>query len=194
MSGSPDAAVIAGVIPSKWVIQSRPLLTAAIDSGLVDDDQQYDEMTEFASSLPWKHIRAGGVVQAAACTGSGAPTVVYSNGLGDGSVADSSAWVFARSASAQSAVSRVCLFDRPGVGFSGPRPVGAAPNGPVANATEMTALLQALNETGPFVVVGSSYGGLVGRTASAQEPTKVAGLVLVDATARSSGRRSASRT
>ena len=181
-SGSPSATVIAGEIPSKWVTQSRPSLTAAIAStGLSDDEEQYDQMSKFAASLPWKHIRAGGVVQAAACTGSGAPTVVYSNGLMADGIANSSAWVLAKSASAQAAVSRVCLFDRPGVGFSGPRPDAATPNGPVANATEMTALLQALGETGPFVVVGWSYGGLVARTASAQEPNTVAGLVLVDA-------------
>ena len=180
-SGSPSATVIAGEIPSKWVTQSTPSLTAAIEYGLVDDEEQYDQMSKFAAALPWKHIRAGGVVQAAACTGSGAPTVVYSHGLGADGIANSSAWVWAKSASAQAEVSRVCLFDRPGVGFSGPRPEAAAPNGPVANATEMTALLQALGETGPFVVVGHSYGGLVARTASAQEPSKVAGLVLVDA-------------
>ena len=180
-SESPDAAVVAGEIPSKWVTQSGPSLTAAVEYGLADDEAQYDQIREFAASLPWRHIRAGGVVQAAACTGSGAPTVVYSNGSGDSSVANSSAWVLARAASAQATVSRVCLFDRPGVGFSGPRPEGAAPNGPVANATELTALMQALNEPGPFVLVGWSYGGLVARTASAQEPSKVAGMVLVDA-------------
>jgi pimeloyl-ACP methyl ester carboxylesterase len=180
-SGSPDAAAIVGEIPSKWVTQSGPSLTAAVEYGLADDEAQYNEISEFAASLPWRHIRAGGVVQAAACTGSGVPTVVYSSGSGDSSVANSSAWVLARTASAQAAVSRVCLFDRPGVGFSGPRPEGGAPNGPVANATELTALMQALNEPGPFVLVGWSYGGLVARTVSAQEPNTVAGLVLVDA-------------
>ena len=90
------------------------------------------------------------------------------------------ALVWALIARAQSRSSRVCLFDRPGLGLSVPRPEGAPPNGPVANANEMTALLEALGEAGPFVLVGWSYGGLLARTAGALAPERVAGLVLVD--------------
>ena len=42
-------------------------------------------------------------------------------------------------------------------------------------------MLQVLGEPGPYLLTGRSYGGLVARTAAAQHPEQVAGLVLVDA-------------
>ena len=42
-------------------------------------------------------------------------------------------------------------------------------------------MLAVLGETGPFVLVPWSYGGLVARAAATQRPDQVAGMVLVDA-------------
>ena len=61
------------------------------------------------------------------------------------------------------------------------RPDSSAPNGPIANANELLGLMQALNEPGPYLLVGWSYGGLVVRTAAAISPASVAGLDLIDA-------------
>ena len=42
-------------------------------------------------------------------------------------------------------------------------------------------MLRVLGEPGPYLLTGWSYGGLVARTAAAQHPEQVAGMVLVDA-------------
>jgi pimeloyl-ACP methyl ester carboxylesterase len=46
---------------------------------------------------------------------------------------------------------------------------------------DLHALLRAAGETGPYVIVGHSYGGLVARLYASTCPKDVAGLVLVDA-------------
>ena len=43
-------------------------------------------------------------------------------------------------------------------------------------------MLAVLGEPGPYLLAGWSYGGLVARTAAAQHPEMVAGMVLIDAT------------
>ena len=80
-----------------------------------------------------------------------------------------------------SRITRVCLFDRPGSGLSPQRPKAARLSTPQQQADEMVALLAEVGESGPFVVVPWSYGGLVARAAAAQHPDQVAGMVLVDA-------------
>src|SRR3954451_11980836 len=79
---------------------------------------------------------------------------------------------------------RVCVCDRPGT------PVGEKPSrsDPVPQPTtakdavaDLHALLSAAGETGPYVLVGHSYGGLVVKLYARSYPKDVAGLVLVDA-------------
>jgi pimeloyl-ACP methyl ester carboxylesterase len=76
------------------------------------------------------------------------------------------------------------VYDRPGT------PVGEKPSrsDPVPQPTtakdavaELHALLGAAGETGPYVLVGHSYGGLVVRLYASTYPKDVSGLVLVDA-------------
>ncbi len=119
------------------------------------------------------------------CRGSGSPTVVLVGGLRasaeDWSVADKSApAVFPE----VSKFTRVCACDRPGT------PVGEKPSrsDPVPQPTtardavaDLHALLSAADETGPYVLVGHSYGGLVVRLYASTYPKDVSGLVLVDA-------------
>lgn len=138
---------------------------------------EWEELRSAAGSLPWQLVGAAGVRMAAACSGSGSPTVVYLNGFG-AEAADS----WAIPAVEQSARNRVCLFDRPGVGLSEAR-TGPAPHTstPQMHADEMFALMDILGEDGPFLLVAHSYGGLVARTAATADPADVAGMVLVDA-------------
>jgi len=140
------------------------------------DRAAWESLRETATSMPWRMVDAGGVQQAAACIGQGTPTVVYIDGW-DAPAAEH--WSLAAAQQAKS--SRVCMFDRPGMGLS-PARRGAAPHStPEQHAQEMLDMLAVVGETGPFVLVPWSYGGLVARAAATQRPDQVAGIVLVDA-------------
>jgi pimeloyl-ACP methyl ester carboxylesterase len=121
------------------------------------------------------------------CRGSGSPAVVLVAGL-KGSAEDwniaqrSMPPVFARVAE----FTRVCAYDRPGT------PVGdkRSRSDPVPQPTtakdavaDLHALLSAAGVSGPYVLVGHSYGGLVVRLYASTYPRDVSGLVLVDALA-----------
>ena len=107
------------------------------------------------------------------CTGSGSPTVVLQPGGGD----FSSVW--ARIAPVVAAHTRVCVYDRPGRGWSEPtdRPQDAA-----QVASDLHTLLQRAHVPGPYVLAGHSFGGLYVLTHADRYPDDVAGMVLIDST------------
>ncbi|MEI8080953.1 MAG: alpha/beta hydrolase [Actinomycetes bacterium] len=104
---------------------------------------------------------------------SAAPTVVLIPGLG----ASHTYWSSVRAQLLPT--TRVCWYDRPGLGYSawrtGTRTVNAG-----THAKELDALLTAAGETGPFVIVGHSYGGLLARAYGQTFASRTAGMVLVD--------------
>jgi pimeloyl-ACP methyl ester carboxylesterase len=108
------------------------------------------------------------------CLGQGSPTVVLDAGWGYTSV-EWSGWVQPEVAKH----TRVCAYDRAGMGWSEPGP-GAS------NATQTTAeihaLVQEADEEGPYVLVGHSLAGLYSRIYAERYPEEVAGVVLVDST------------
>lgn len=73
---------------------------------------------------------------------------------------------------------RSLAYDRAGLGLSDPGPL---PRDGAAAAADLGALLAALGETGPMVLVGHSMGGLMVRAFAAAQAERVAGVVLVDA-------------
>jgi len=73
---------------------------------------------------------------------------------------------------------RSLAYDRAGLGLSD---VGPAPRDGLAIARDLEALLAALGEAGPRVLVGHSMAGLHVRLFAARNPGRVAGIVLVDA-------------
>ena len=175
-SGDPDP----GTSPSQVgesIPASRVAAGVMTQSDAQDLGMDWDRLRTAAGSLPWQLVSAAGVQMAVACTGVGSPTVVYLNGF-TGEAAD---W-WSIPAVAQSASNRVCLFDRPGVGLSearsGPAPRTSTPR---MHADEMFALMDALGDGGPFLLVAHSFGGLIARTAATTDPDGVAGMVLVDA-------------
>jgi pimeloyl-ACP methyl ester carboxylesterase len=105
------------------------------------------------------------------CTGSGSPTVVIDAGWGDSSVNWS--WVQPEVAK----TTRVCTYDRGGLGWSDPGPM---PRDARHLAGELRALLQKGGVPGPYVLAGHSMGGLVVRVFSGAYPNEVAGMVLID--------------
>jgi pimeloyl-ACP methyl ester carboxylesterase len=72
---------------------------------------------------------------------------------------------------------RVCAYDRAGLGWSDPGP-GPRTAGRVA--AELHALLRGAGEEGPYVLAGHSLGGYFNRAYAGAHPDEVAGMVLVD--------------
>jgi pimeloyl-ACP methyl ester carboxylesterase len=72
---------------------------------------------------------------------------------------------------------RVCAYDRAGLGWSEP---GPEPRDARQVSGELQALLEGAGIEGPYVLVGHSYGGLYARMYAARYPDKVAGVALVD--------------
>ena len=128
--------------------------------------------------LPGRRIDVGGYKLYIECTGSGSPTVVFE--AGEGGAAASNPLPAARGVRAEVAKdTRVCAYDRAGLGASDRRP-----SGPIATgqryADELHALLTGANESGPYVLVGPSYGGLIAMSYAKHYPGDTAGLVFVD--------------
>jgi pimeloyl-ACP methyl ester carboxylesterase len=108
------------------------------------------------------------------CVGQGSPTVVLDAGWGYTSV-EWSAWVQPEVAKH----TRVCAYDRAGMGWSEPGP--GAPDATQTTA-ELHALLREADEEGPYVLVGHSLAGLYCRIYAERYSEEVAGMVLVDST------------
>lgn len=106
------------------------------------------------------------------CVGQGSPTVVLEAGMSDAFA------VWARVQPALSETTRVCSYDRAGIGYSDPGPL---PRTTLTIVRELHTLLGAAGESAPYVLVGHSFGGLNVRAFAAEHPAEVAGLVLVDA-------------
>ena len=105
------------------------------------------------------------------CSGTGAPTVVFESGQGEGSTS----WMDVQPEIAKT--NRVCSYDRAGLLWSDGRnePVTAA--GTVAR---LHSLLAIASEAPPYVVVGHSLGGSLVRVFVGHYPKDVVGIVLVD--------------
>lgn len=105
------------------------------------------------------------------CLGEGRPTVILDAGLGSTSLD----WVLVQSSLA--AYTRVCTYDRAGMGYSD---AGPEPRSPVRIADELNRLLKAANVPGPYILVAHSLSGKSARLFAAGHPEEVAGMVLVD--------------
>ena len=116
-------------------------------------------------------VRAGEVAVHACVSGKGRVTVVLAAGAGQ----TSQTWRVLRPQVTPSA--RVVTFDRPGLGRS---PAGRLPRTPTQIAKELHAVLQALEVTGPLVLVGHSMGGIHVLRYATLFPEQVAGVVTLD--------------
>lgn len=118
-------------------------------------------------------VEGGGQSMWLDCRGAGAPTIVLIAGL-DGWSKDWDPMVDTLRTRA-----RVCTYDRPGLGRS-PGRSGALDVDASVHAAELAEGLATAGETGPFLVVGHSYGGLVARAFNDAFPEATAGMVLLD--------------
>ncbi|MBN9316620.1 MAG: alpha/beta hydrolase [Devosia sp.] len=117
-------------------------------------------------------VDVGGYRMHLDCRGEGSPTVVMDAGLG-GSSLD---WSLVQADVALT--TRVCSYDRAGMGWSDASP---QPRTPGHIAEELHSLLRMAGVPGPYVLVGHSLAGKNIRMLASAHPDEVAGMVLVDA-------------
>lgn len=125
-----------------------------------------------ATPPPGQLVDIGGYRLHLWCTGDGTPAVILDTGLG-GSSAD---WGFVQPDVAR--FTRVCSYDRAGMGYSDP---GPSPRTARRIASELATLLDHGGIAGPVVLVGASFAGFEARVFASDFPERAAGLVLVDA-------------
>ena len=111
------------------------------------------------------------------CEGEGSPTIVLEDGHPSetGGVARFSTgpmW------DALTAETRVCAYDRAGYANSDPAP--SQPRTADDVVDDLQNALAAAGEEGPYLLVGSSFGGMIVTYFAAREPDQVAGVVLLD--------------
>jgi pimeloyl-ACP methyl ester carboxylesterase len=116
-------------------------------------------------------VDVGGYRLHLACQGDGSPTVVMEAAIGETGLL----WSLVQPAVAK--LTRACVYDRAGYGWSDPSP---RPRTAAVMVEELHTLLGAAGVPGPYVLVGHSFGGLLVRRYAARYPQEVAGLVLVD--------------
>jgi pimeloyl-ACP methyl ester carboxylesterase len=121
---------------------------------------------------PGQLVDVGGYRLHIQCVGAGSPTVVLDAGLG-GSSLD---WSLVQPE--LGSTTRVCAYDRAGMGWSDP---GPQPRTPRQIADELHTLLTNAGIAGPYVLVGHSLAGKNVRLFAIAHPDQVAGMVLVDA-------------
>jgi pimeloyl-ACP methyl ester carboxylesterase len=121
---------------------------------------------------PGQLVDVGGHRLHVHCVGQGSPTVVLDAGLG----AFSLDWGAVQPEIATT--TRVCAYDRAGLGWSEP---GPRPRSPQQFADELHTLLTNAGIQGPYVLVTHSISGKTARLFASQHPNQAAGMVLIDA-------------
>jgi pimeloyl-ACP methyl ester carboxylesterase len=106
------------------------------------------------------------------CDGTGPATVVLIAGFNAGN----GSWAAVEPTLSRTA--RVCSYDRYGDGTSDAPPTAQTF---ATQAADLRVLLQSVDEPGPYVIVGHSFGGPEAVTFASMFPTEVRGLLLLDA-------------
>jgi pimeloyl-ACP methyl ester carboxylesterase len=133
-----------------------------------------------ANPSPGEIVDVGGLRMHLYCVGQGSPTAILDSGLSDPWLV----WYKVQPGVAQ--FTRVCSYDRAGLGWSDPSP---RPRTSRMIAEELHALLKTANLSPPIVLVGHSMGGLDARMYASLYPSDVVGMVLVDSAHPEQNRR-----
>jgi pimeloyl-ACP methyl ester carboxylesterase len=129
---------------------------------------------------PGDLVGVGGHSLHLVCRGTGTPTVVLDAGMSD-------AWVtWSKVQSVLAKTTRVCSYDRAGIGYSDEGPL---PRTSDRIVLELHTLLHNAGIQGPYVMAGHSFGGYNVRLFASRYPSEVAGLVLIDASHEDMWRR-----
>src|SRR5215210_2327011 len=129
------------------------------------------ELAERDYPPPGEMVDVGGYSLHIRCVGQGSPTVLLDAGSG----LFSAQWV--RVQREVSDTTRVCAYDRAGMGWS---EMGPDPRDARQITSELHTLLGKAGIEGPYVLGGHSFGGMYMQTYAARYPDEVAGVVLVD--------------
>lgn len=164
--------MIAGV--RRWTI--RAVCGAAVlGCAVLATGFAYEKICELREAqrypAPGKLIDVGGRKLHLLCKGEGTPTVVIETGAG----IPSFLWWPVQNDLAK--VTRVCTYDRPGLGWSEP---SLRPLSMTDQAAELQTLLINAEIGGPYLLVGHSYGGALVRLFARAHPECVSGMVLVE--------------
>src|SRR5882672_3624033 len=149
--------------------RGHPLRGAAVAAAVIAS-----VLTPGAPTCAAAHrIDVGGFRLNLRCDGEGSPTVILEAGAGD--TLATWEWVLPDVRK----LTRVCAYDRAGLGRSDP---GPKPRTSERIVAELRELLLRAHVPPPYVLVGHSFGGLNVRLFASRNPGEVSGLVLVDAT------------
>jgi len=128
-------------------------------------------LAERAYPQPGEMVDVGGYSLHINCVGQGSPTVVLDSGM----AMFSAQWV--RVQREVSGTTRVCAYDRAGMGWS---EMGPDPRDARQITGELHTLLSKAGIEGPYVLVGHSLGGISMLTYANRYPDEAAGVTLVD--------------
>lgn len=120
---------------------------------------------------PGQLVDVGGYRLHIYCLGEESPSVVIDAGAGNWSLT----WRHLQPQIAQD--TRVCIYDRAGLGWSDP---GPQPRTSRQIVDELHTLLHSAGIAPPYVLVGHSFGGYNARVYADRYPREMAGMVLVE--------------
>jgi pimeloyl-ACP methyl ester carboxylesterase len=148
------------------------IAAAAVIAAVIAGCGGGDEKQAAAAKPPTGTLDVDGHAMFIECKGTGTPTVVLDPGLG---VDSTSTWAAVRPKVAE--FTRVCMYDRAGMGASEP---GPRPRTIEQMTAELHDLLAEANVGPPYVLTGASLGGMNAQLFAAAHPDEIAGVVLVD--------------
>jgi pimeloyl-ACP methyl ester carboxylesterase len=110
------------------------------------------------------------------CVGEGSPTILWEAGGDMAGWTSTAQYVQGRLA----ATTRICVYDRAGLGMSEPSEAYAEGDGWLDVTADLDALLRAAGVGGPLIVAGHSYGGFLARLFAYQHRDEVVGILAID--------------
>lgn len=147
------------------------IVIAVISGRIYQVRSQYVDLRQHPA--PGKLVSVNDHLMHINCLGSGSPTVILEQGAGTGGQA--TLWQDLHEQSSK--ITRVCAYDRAGVGYSEPVNI---PTRSVDVASNLHLLLQQYGIEENLLLVGWSRGGIHIREFQKQFPELVSGMVLVD--------------
>jgi pimeloyl-ACP methyl ester carboxylesterase len=165
---------IPSTISQSWLNRALRVLLTLITAVLVVGGL-YENISETRERrfhpMPGQLVDVGGYKMHIYCTGQGSPTIILDAGMGDSFIS----WHKVQPEIAK--FTRVCSYDRAGIGYSDSSPRPRTSND---FAQELHILLHSAGVPQPYILVGHSMGGFDVRLYANLYRNEVVGMVLVD--------------